>query len=184
MRTTGEDDSKKPFSEPVVSKNILLTSTHKSVWSAAVRLRTSTSRPRPVLPDFSIQCADIERCEACCSPRAPHPGQHLSCRVLGVVPPTEPWSWCLRRFCCAHPVQRNWKLCQEPKTCVRVDRKMPELRRGASAHRHAQRIVVDVDHRKELVSKRHASRAPLTRSIAFGLLVPHSIDSDSVELVL
>ena len=51
--------TQKTFSEPVVSKNILLTSTHKSVWSAALRLRTSTRGRGPVLPDFSIQRSSL-----------------------------------------------------------------------------------------------------------------------------
>ena len=47
-----------------------------------------------------------------------------------------------------YSVQRSWKLCQEPKTRIRVDTKDAE----GSAHRHAQRIVVPRNLRKELVS--------------------------------
>ena len=50
--------TKKTFSEPVVSKNIVQTSTHKSICSATVRLRTSTRKHRLALPDFAILRGD------------------------------------------------------------------------------------------------------------------------------
>ena len=54
----------KTFSEPFVTKNIVLTFTHKSVCSATVRLRTSTRKPHLAPPDSAILRVDVKLFES------------------------------------------------------------------------------------------------------------------------